>query len=207
MLRKYGIRMCYIGLAFILVFGVAALYQYSRGWPMYKPWAAARSAAGIVKPTIRKDTVIYREIRYLCGNRVRTKIPTSSALIGLDFTDMVKRYPPEESWYIDDSIKNTLILARMENRVCPYHQDFRHLGISDGFLAVYEGPLGFNGKVLQREDIGVESLPPEIQQELTMAMDYDNQTPDVQGMLKSTHEFETEAQLNTALENFDEFRE
>jgi len=208
MSKKYSGQIIFFGAAIIFILGCAALYGiYGNGWPMYKPLSAAEGAAGIAKPVIKKDTVIRKEIRYLCGDKVSTPIPTTTALIGLGFTSLVKKYPPEAGWNIDDTVNNTLILARLEKRVCPYHQDFRHLGISDGFLAVYEGPLGYNQKVLQREDVDINNLPMEMQTDLGMVMDYDNQTPDVQGTLKTSYEFETEALLNSVLENFDEFKE
>ncbi len=208
MFKRYGNHLLYFSIAVIFFLTFAAMYGvYGKGWPMYKLRTAAQDGVKTVKPVIRADTVIRKEIRYLCGDRVSTKIPTTSDLIGLEFAGLVRKYPPAEGWNIDDTEKNTLILARVEEQVCPYHRDFRHLGLSDGFLAVYEGPLGYSLKVLQREDITADSLPPEMQTDLSMAMDYDNQSPDIQGKLKSMYEFESEAQLNSALENFDEFKE
>jgi len=207
MSKKYGNHLIYLSVVTVFLLSFAAFYGiYGDQRPLFKPETFVQGAAKGVKPTIRPDTVIRKEIRYLCGDRVSTRIPTTSDLVGLDFASLVSKYPPEAGWSIDDTVKNTLVLARMEQRVCPYHQDFRHLGIHDGFLAVYEGPLGHDYKVLQREDINVSSLPPEIQEDLKMAMDYNNQIPDTQGRLKLLYEFETDAQLNSVLENFDEFK-
>ncbi len=208
MFKGYGKHLLVFSAAMIFGLTFAAVYGvYGKGWPLNKPRAMIRQTGKILKPVIKTDTVIRKEIRYLCGDRVSTRIPTTSDLVGLDFTNLVQKYRPGEGWSIDDTVKNTLVLARVENRVCPYHQDFRHLGSSAEFLAVYEGPLGYNGKVLQREEISLSNLPPEMQTELGLAMDYDRQTPDVQGRLKNAYEFETEAYLNAALENFDEFKE
>jgi len=208
MLKKYGSHLIYFGVGIIFFLSFATLYgMYGKGWPMYKPWTVAQEKTKTLKPTIKDDTVIREEIRYLCGDKVTTKIPTTSELVGLEFSSLVQKYPPENGWSIDDSVDNTLVLARIENSVCPYHQDFRHLGISEGFLAVLEGPLGYNQKVLQREDISIESLPPDLQTELGLAMDYDNQEPDTQARLKALYEFVSENQLNSVLENFDEYKE
>ncbi len=205
---KYCGRLVVYGVAGIILIGLAAFCGTTvRGWRIYRPWQLARGTAVGVKPTVNAETVIYKEIRYLCEDKVNTKIPTTSDLIGLDFASLAKKFPPDEGWSIDDTVKNRLVLVRVANRVCPYHQDFRHFGISDGFLAVYEGPLGFNQKVLQREEIQVSGLLPEMQADLGMAMEYNSQAPDTQGRLKSLYEFETEARLNEALENFDEYRE
>ena len=208
MKKRYSNQKLYLVVAIMFFLSFAAVYGiYGKGQPLYKSLAAAKGATRIVKPKIKTDTVIEKEIRYLCRDKVSTKIPTTSDLVGMDFTGLVKKFPPEKGWNIDDTVKNTLLLARAEKQVCPYHREFRHLGIGEGYLAVYEGPLGYNYKVLQREDISIDSLPPEIQADLNMAMDYDNQAQDNQGKLKSMFEFENGTQLNSTLENFDEFRE
>ncbi|WP_418792241.1 hypothetical protein [Phosphitispora sp. TUW77] len=203
MLRRKGI---YVGIAVIVLMCFASAYSiYSKNG--YRPGTTASKNTGEVRPAIGKDTMIFEEIRYACGDKVTSRIPTTSDLIGMEFAELVSEYPSEEGWSIDDTKENTLILARAEQRVCLYHRDYRHLGTSDGFLAVYEGPLGCNYKVLLREDIMVENLPPELQNELAMTTDYDNQTQDTQGLLKSLYEYDTEEELNMALENFDEFKQ
>ena len=201
-------RFVYLGIVIVFILCFATAYSvYSSNGPMYKPDTVSSGMTEGVKPTIGKDTIIYEEIRYSCGDTVTTKIPTTSELVGMEFIHLVGEYPPEEGWSIDDTRKNTLVLARVEDRVCLYHRDFRHLGISDGFLAIYEGPIDCNDKVLMRENIQVDSLPPELQNELAMVMEFTNQTQDNQGRLKLLYEFETEEKLNMALENFDEFKE
>lgn len=204
MLKRYGNQLLYFCVAFVFFLVFATVYGLSsKGRPMYK----SLSIAGETKPTIKANTIIRKEIRYMCNDKVSTKIPTTSDIIGLDFSKLVEKYPPEEGWRVDDSVKNNLILVHDENRVCPYHQDFRHLGIGEGYMVVYEGPLGYNQKVLQRDDIKLISLPPEMQVELNLATDYNNQSADIQGRLKLAYEFETEAQINSVLENFDEYKQ
>lgn len=208
MFKKYSSQLLYfsVTIAFFLTF--ATVYGvYGKGWPMAKSLSFNKSEHKTVKPTIRPNTVIKKEIRYVCGDKVATTIPTTSDLVGSDFLSMVKRFPPEQGWSIDDTVKNSLVLVRTETTICPYHRDFRHLGVSDGYLVVYEGPMGFNQKILQREEISLSSLLPEMQSDLNLVMTYERQPADVQGRLKIAYEFETEAQLNTVLENFDEFRE
>lgn len=208
MLKRYSSQLLYFSVAIVFFLTFATVYGvYGEGFPMARSLSFAKNDVKTTKPTIKPDTLIKKEIRYLCGDKVSTKIPTTSQLIGLDFKNFAVKYPPEQGWNIDDSIKNTLTVVRVEQRVCPYHQDFRHLGLADGYLAIYEGPLGYNQKILLREDITQSSLPPEMQADLNMAMDYNNQSSDIQGRLKTAFEFETESQLNSVLENFDELRE
>lgn len=207
MFKKNRDYLLYLGVAVVFMLSFATVYGlFGKGMALYKPLVASGETK-TVKPTITAETIIKKEIRYLCGNRVSTRIPTTSDLIGLEFASLVRKYPPEKGWSIDDSVRNNLLLVYSEKRVCPYHQDFRHLGVSDGNLAVYEGLLGYNEKVLLREDIAILELPLELQTDLNTAMDYNNQSPDNQSRLKAMYEFETEGQLNSVLENFDEFKD
>ncbi|MGB9847320.1 MAG: BofC C-terminal domain-containing protein, partial [Desulfotomaculales bacterium] len=88
---------------------------------------------------------------------------------------------------------------------CPEHKNFRHLGISEGFLAVFEGPLGNNQKLLRVEkNIPVSSLSPDFQTRLEQAMDFGRQLPEIQVQLRRELEFNGESALNAGLENIDE---
>lgn len=208
MFKRYSNQLLYFSIAIIFFLSFATAYGiYGKAWGINKTGTATKGVSDKLKPQINSNTIINKEIRYICGDKVTTKIPTTSSLVGLDFASLVKKFPAQQGWNIDDSRKNVLTLARVEKRVCPYHQDFRHLGISDGFLAVYEGPLGYNQKVLQRENISVSKLPLDVQANLKRAIDYNYQTQDNQGRLKLIFEFENEEQLNSTLENFDDFRE
>ena len=207
MFKNNKSHLIYLGAAVIFMLSFATAYGvFGKGLTLYKP-LVAKGEVKTVKPTVIAETVIKKEIRYVCGDRVSTRIPTTSDLIGQEFASLVRKFPPEQGWAIDDTVENTLLLVRSEKQVCPYHQDFRHLGVSDGNLAVYEGTLGYNQKVLLREEIAVSGLPLELLTDLNTAMDYNNQSPDTQGKLKAMYEFETEGQLNSVLENFDEFKE
>lgn len=189
-------------LTFVAVYGLGG-----NKWLVSKSLNFNRNEAGIVKPAIKANTVITKEIRYVCGDKVSTSVPTTSDLVGTDFAGMSKKYPPEQGWSIDDTKDNKLTIVRTDQKLCPVHQEFRHLGVSEGYLAIYEGPLGYNQKVLQREEIVFTTLPPEMQSDLTLAMNYSGQPSDTQAKLKASYEFASEVELNSALENFDEFRE
>lgn len=198
----------YAGMVIIFFLSFATAYGiYGQAWlPRFTHSPQPAVKEEFIKPTVKADTRISKEIRYVCGDRVTTTIPTVSEFVGLDYQGVAKKFPAGEGWLIDDTVAGVLTVYRDEQSICPYHRDFRHLGIADGYLAVYEGPLGFNQKVLQREDIKVSALPPEMQQLLQAAMDYRGQPVDIQGQLKQGMEFETEEKLNTMLENFDEFK-
>lgn len=198
----------YVGMAVIFMLSFLTVYGiYGQNWSPGLMSSQQPASKKYEKPIVSSDTRITKEIRYDCGDWVTTTIPTVSDFVGLDYQGVAKRFSVEEGWAIDDTVSNVLTVYRQEPNICPYHRDFRHLGIADGYLAVYEGPLGYNYKVLQRENITVSSLPPEMLQLLQAAMDYRNQAVDIQGGLKQGMEFETEEKLNTMLENFDEFKQ
>ncbi len=194
-----------VAIVFFLTFSIVNGVVGNKG-PIFKSLNFNRNEMASLKPTINTNTVIKKEISYACGDTVSTAIPTSD-LVGLDFAGLSKKFPQEEGWSIDDSKKDTLIIKRNDQRVCPLHQQFRHLGVSEGYLAVFEGPLGYNQKILQREEIAFSTLPPEMQADLNLVMNYYQQPSDIKARLKTAYEFPSEAQLNTVLENFDEFRE
>jgi len=209
MFRFRNHQYLYAGMAIIFFLSFATAYGIYGHAPFTQMLGGPQPAVKnrYVKPTVKADTRINKEIRYVCGDRVTTTIPTVSEFVGLDYQGVAQKFPVEEGWAIDDTAPNVLTIYRHDPGICPYHRDFRHLGIADGYLAVYEGPLGYNYKVLQREDVRVSNLPPEMQQLLQAAMDYRNQPVDIQGQLKQGMEFETEEKLNPLMENFDEFKQ
>lgn len=195
-----------VGLVFFMSFVTAYVLFAGKGAGSGLPQTAAKKLVEKA-PVISETTVIEQEIIFACNDKVTTTIPTTSKYIGLDYKAVAKEFPAEEGWVIDDSVNNRLVISRHEAALCPYHRQFRHLGIDEGFLAIFEGPLGFNDKVLQRESVPVYLLPPETQEDLNKAMNYSQQNPDVQQKLKNQLEFEEENQLGTVLENFDEYME
>lgn len=156
------------------------------------------------KPVINKDTKIYTEITYSCQGKLKGEIPAQD-LLGLDYQSILKRFPKEEGWSIDDSIPNTIKLTKSDKNLCPLHKSYRHLGVIDDRVAVYEGPLGVNNIVLQQENIKLEQLPGDFKQKLNEAMNYDQQPEQLKSELKKQLEFSSETGLNEALENLNEY--
>jgi hypothetical protein len=74
-------------------------------------------------------------------------------------------------------------------------------------LAIYEGPLGYNEKIIRVESITVEELPNELQIKLQQAMNFKKQAGTAAEKLQNELEFKTEDALNAALENIDEHSE
>ena len=87
---------------------------------------------------------------------------------------------------------------------CPVHRKFRHIGIYHGLVAVYEGPLGYNDKILCVENIMVESLHPDYRIKLEQAMDLPKQSDITAEGLRAELEFASDETLHAVLENMDE---
>lgn len=105
------------------------------------------------------------------------------------------------------NLTDGLAVARQTDALCAEQAVCYHLGIADGYVAVYEGPLGRDGRVLRVERIRTRDLAPECRRRLEQAMDFAAQTPETQARLRRDFEFETGAALHAVLENLDELQD
>ncbi|ABO50187.1 hypothetical protein Dred_1659 [Desulforamulus reducens MI-1] len=157
------------------------------------------------QPAIEPDSVIREENVFLCGDIEEVARKNTSTLKIKDVKDI-------ESLYTDQgytlSYHNKEILAqRKVKEFCSYHRNFRHLGIYNNKLAVFQGPLGYNQKLIRVENtIPVESLSAGFQVKLQQSMDFFQMTPETQAVLRYELEFAGEEALNAILENLDEFQ-
>ncbi|MEG6522191.1 hypothetical protein [Desulfotomaculum sp. 1211_IL3151] len=103
---------------------------------------------------------------------------------------------------------NEIVAQRKVDEFCGYHRNFRHLGIHDDKVAIYQGPMGYNQKLLRLEEkMPVQTLSAEYQVKLQQVMDFFQMTPETQAMLRYEFEFQNEDALNAILENLDELQE
>lgn len=158
---------------------------------------------------VRPETVVTMERRYVCGELDSvSEGPAPEALIGLDAADLRKRFPEREGWSLTFHLPATVLISRQVEDFCPKHQTLRHIGVKDGYVAVFQGPLGFNHRPLRCEKhLSVAALTPGLRAKLSQAMSFGSQLPAVQAQLRRELEFPDEAQLNAALENLDELQE
>jgi len=193
-------------LVFLISFGFSS-YLFGEVIPLKKIFAGTNAVKGVVyRPEINRLTKIYQETTYLCGNKEKIKIPPD-ALKGLDYEGLRKRYPAEEGWFIDDSVPNILFLNKRENDYCPQHRDYRHLGIKGGYLAVFQGPLGNDAVLIQKEDVAVTDLPQELRRRLLQAKDFSRLAQKDRQELINTLEFKNDESLNAFLDSLDEYGE
>lgn len=155
-------------------------------------------------PRVTSNTVLTRQKVFACKDtELIAKETAAEDLWGLNRKELVERFPPGR-WEITFTDPDSLILTEKSDQLCPTHKNYRHLGLFQDRLAVYEGPLGYNEKVIRVETIAVVNLPADLQVKLQQAMDFQKQAGIAIEKLRYDLEFPTEEALNAALENFDE---
>ncbi|KUK64114.1 MAG: hypothetical protein XD84_1715 [Desulfotomaculum sp. 46_80] len=173
--------------------------------PAAKPLLSLLASEGVSNQTaIQDDDFIREEYEYLCGDVYIVYFGRpSDDLAGITSNRLRDKYPAESGWSIE-KVEKTVVLRKKCNELCPEHKAYRHLGIAEGRLAVYQGPLGCNKELLKTENVTVENLPAKFQKELEQAMDFEKQETAVQDQLRKELEFTSESSLQAGLENLDE---
>ncbi|MCL5290740.1 MAG: hypothetical protein ACOY35_12670 [Bacillota bacterium] len=159
-----------------------------------------------VQPTLSPDRIIMEENIYLCGDIEEVSRKTAGSL-GVKTEKELKDYYAARGISVEVR-KNEVLAQRRVNDFCSYHRSFRHLGIHDNKLAVYQGPLGYQQKLLRVEEtFPLHSLSEDFQVKLQQAMDFLHMTPETQAKLRYELEFSNEEGLNAILENLDEMQD
>jgi hypothetical protein len=152
------------------------------------------------------DTIVREEYEYLCGDVHIVYLGRApQELVGSDRAALEQKYPAKDGWTIQTA-QNTLVIKKQCREFCPEHKNYAHLGMNEGYLAIFEGPLGNNQRLIRVErKIPVENLSIDYQIKLEQAMNFDQQLPEIQAQLQKELEFNGEAALNAGLENLDEY--
>ncbi|MBE3586688.1 hypothetical protein [Desulfofundulus thermocisternus] len=205
-------RLLYAFAGLLVMLGVAlGIYAGLNmlGEPSIKPGLAVFGNSGD-RPLlpVQRDTFVQEEREYLCGDTQIVFLGRAPReLLGLDREELAKRYPPAEGWSMEERGR-TLVFKQQIEDFCPEHRNYRHLGIHEGYLAVFQGPLGYDQKLLRVErNIPVTVLHPDLQLKLHKAGDFERQDPETQAILRSELEFPSEQAVNAMLENLDELTE
>ncbi|ACX52727.1 hypothetical protein Adeg_1633 [Ammonifex degensii KC4] len=189
----------------LLSLALAALagMAYWGGTRAARVWSAWRN------PVVGPQTLVTVERVYLCGDRELVQEgPAPPEWQGLQAEALLRRFPAEEGWRHTLNLPVSVHLVQEVNELCPRCRSYRHLGIKDGYLAVFAGPLGCDRVCLYQEKrLPVSSLPPDFRAKLEKAMDFTHQLPEVQAQLRQELEFPDEKRLKAALENLDELQE
>lgn len=158
---------------------------------------------------VNRQTFVVIERQFLCGDReLLWEGEAPPDLVGLGRRELAERFSSEAGWRIEASFPARLRLTQRVTALCAAHQSYRHLGLKNGYMAIFEGPLGFNQRVLRYErKLPEGALTPALRTKLRRAMDFEKQPARVKRQLQQDLEFSSEANLNAALENLDELQE
>lgn len=189
-----------VSLAYIITTGMFNMLAENKA--ASESWAT-REIAEIVT----EDTVVYKQNIYLCGTVENNYNGfETTALIGMSHGELLKMFAIEDGWQVQFPSSAELILAKRVNEFCPIHRNYRHLGIYQDTLAVFQGPLGINTKLEQViKSRPLTELPQSLQLKLHQAMIFYSMTAEVQAQLKQELEFSNEEKMNAVLENIDEY--
>lgn len=155
---------------------------------------------------IKPGTIVRIEKKYACGD-VMTEFqgPATKELQGLTRSEVRELYPADSGWEIHELSGGIVALSKSVQDLCEMHGQYRHLGVYQDMLAVYQGPLGYNDSLIRVEkNIPLSNLPPAFQVKLQQAMDFDKQAASTKLELRKQLEFPSEQLLNTALDSIDE---
>lgn len=149
---------------------------------------------------------VLEENVYICGNVEEvSRTPLRTLNIKTE-KELKEKYPSPE--FAITIKQEEIVVQRRVLEFCSYHKNFRHLGIHQGKLAIFQGPLGYDQKLLRVEDnIPIVSLSATFQVKLQQAMDFLHMTPETQAKLRYELEFSNEDRLNAMLENLDELQD
>lgn len=207
-MQKMGKLLIWLGGGLIL--GSALLagnYIVSRNLKLTKPGPFTQTAQATAGSRVTEDTILKVDYIYLCGNQENTTMNVTPDMVGLKADRLSQRFTKADGWTVSADLPQTVQLEKVEWDVCPVHRNFRHLGTDGDFLAIYEGPLGVNTTLLQREEIKVSNLPQDLQAQLRDAMGFKGLAPAKQQALRERLEFDSDAKVNEFLDNLDEYRE
>lgn len=200
-------RFLWLSLGGLIVFALAGAVMM--GGQVFAEDAGSRMdflrvIAQEVSPVLAKNTVIKEQNQYICGDVeevARKFIDDANVKSG----ELKAKY--EGMGYTVEINKGEVIARRKVDDFCSYHKSLRHLSIYKDKLAVYQGPIGYNQKLLKVEDgIPIKSLSAEFQVKLQQSENFFQMTPETQANLRSELEFANENALNAILENLDEMQ-
>jgi len=134
------------------------------------------------------STVKVQTIYTLCGHLIQEDTPDDLAL--MDGEQLDRLYPAAQGWDISRTPEGILLITRQKQDFCPEDAGRRHLGVLNGYVAVYRGPVGSNGPLERVTSIRMRDLPPDWQRMI----------------LRGELSFENEGELLEALDSLDEYQ-
>jgi hypothetical protein len=193
--------------AAVALFLICSLVFYSLfiNLPNLKPSQTIWQQFGAGGSNPGLPTLFVSQKQFLCGDLEEVFMGVlPQELNGFSREELAARYPAGDGWQLSFEPRVLRVTRKVED-FCPAHAAYRHLGDYHGMLAVYQGPLGCNSKLLRVEtDLPLARFSPEMQIKLQQAMEFSALAGDARERLRSELEFAGEDALNAALENLDE---
>lgn len=189
----------------LLSFSVALIVFVSAGFLSGAVWRVLPvfgDQAGVVSP----GAVLKKENYFLCGDvELIFQGLAPGGILGKNLKELRGKYPESAGWSVEMKDDKMVVLRKKVDDFCGQHSLYRHLGIHNDRLAVYQGPLGFNHRLLRvEENKKLDQLPGDLREKLQKAREYDRLSPDERSALRYDLEFFDETALNSSLENLDE---
>lgn len=198
-----------IGYWGLLMLGVACMFMVGQKITPNEPkagWAILEVFAQQVRPTLAASTIIKEEHIYLCGD-IEEVGRKNIAMTGMATEKELKDYYLSRGFKLEVQ-GDQVIVQKKVNEFCSYHRNFRHLGQYRDKLAIYQGPLGYQQKLIKiEENFPLNKLSEDFQVKLQQSMDFWDMTPETQAKLRYELEYASEDALNAVLENLDELQE
>ena len=184
----------------LVVFMGAGLFTGSLAKPLFPVFG--QSIAQVAVP----GAVLREENSFLCGD-IETvyQAPAPAEFLGKEIKDLQRKYPQSAGWTVEIKNEKLVVLRKNIDGFCGQHSLYRHLGMYRDMLAIYQGPLGYDQRLLRVEEKKkVQNLPRTLQEKLYRSRDFNRLSADEKNSLRSELEFIDEPALNSFLENLDE---
>ena len=197
MLGKLYAKFWFWGLAGVLLLVIGYMW-----------WGSSEPVLAVLAQTkIRASDVLRQDNCYWCGDRETVYEGTAGDYWQKELSaDLRADLLKLKNWHLSQEKDDTLILICEKQGFCPEHQYYRHLQLGeDNKLAVFEGPLGFDQKLLWLESqYSLQDLSTDLGQALIQARNFEALSPEEQQKCREQLEFASETRLNGFLENLDE---
>ncbi len=184
----------------LAVFLITGLMAGPLAGPLFSVFGQGK--AGVVAP----GATLKEENCYLCGDvELVYQAPAPAEMLGKGLEDLRRKYPEKDGWSVEIKNERLVVLRKNVDGFCGQHSLYRHLGIYRDRLAVYQGPLGFDQRLLRVEEKKkVENLPRTLREKLQKSREFNRLPAEEKSSLRSDLEFIDETALNSVLENLDE---
>lgn len=179
-------------LVWILSAGMGYFSYQGFNWkPDFKKLFVNNSGTNQIEPTgqVPVGTSVKEEIFYQkCRHLVARYVFSSETSIGLSEQVLEQHYTRAEGWSRNQT-GNEIVFYREVDDICPEDSEKRHLGALGENVAIYAGPIGVDGPLIERLNIRIDRLPLEWQEKV----------------IKGELDFSSEKELLEALDSIDEY--